>query len=124
MNNRGKGVDGEVAVMEYLMKRGYLLLECNYKEKCGEIDIISQKDGVLVFTEVKNRTSDGFGTPLDAVTPQKISRIVKTAEMYLSRKKRFYNDCRFDVAIVRFGEVEEYLENAFTKNDRGRKNHW
>ena len=124
MNNRGKGVDGEVAVMEYLMKRGYLLLERNYKEKCGEIDIISQKDGVLVFTEVKNRTNDGFGTPLDAVTPQKISHIVKTAELYMSRKKRFYNDCRFDVAIVRFWVVEEYLENAFTKNDRGRKNHW
>ena len=124
MNNKGKGVDGEQAVMEYLMKNGYLLLERNYKEKCGEIDLISSKDGVIVFTEVKTRYDNNFGTPVESVTPEKIRKIIKTAELYMIKKKKYGVDVRFDVAVFYSGDLEEYIENAFTRNDSGRKRRW
>ena len=123
MNNKGKGLDGEVAVAEYLMKKGYLILKRNYKENCGEIDLISTKDDVYVFTEVKNRSGEKFGSPIESVSPQKIGKIIKTAELFLTRRRKYLVDCRFDVAVVKNGVVEEYIENAFTRNDVGRKNH-
>ena len=111
-------------VLEYMIKNGYVILERNYKEKCGEIDLISEKDGAIVFTEVKSRGSKRFGEPIESVTPEKISSIIKTAELYLSRKKKYFADARFDVAVVAGDKLEEYIPNAFTRNDAGRKRHW
>ncbi len=58
---------GENAAAEFLKKKGYVILERNFRKGYGEIDIIAVKKGTLVFVEVKTRSSDKFGTPLDAI---------------------------------------------------------
>lgn len=124
MITRAEGVLGEQIAIEYLEQQGYRILERNYTEKSGEIDIISQKNNVIVFVEVKRRTGAKFGNGLESVTPDKIRRIIKTAELYLLRKGMSDCSCRFDILIVGIDEVKEHIRNAFTKQDAGRKKHW
>ncbi len=124
MNNRGTGIDGEEVVAEYLKKQGYIILERNYERYTGEIDIIAMERDVYVFVEVKNRNQIRFGQPIESVTPEKISRIIKTAQMYLVYKNKYPSKCRFDVVTVKYGEVENHIKNAFTAEDAGKKRHW
>ena len=124
MNTRAKGIDGETVVCEYLEKRGVRIVERNHSEKCGEIDVIAEEKGVLLFVEVKSRNGNAFGDALESVTPAKIAKIVKTAELYMVRRGIYPADCRFDVAVVKNGELDEYIPNAFTRADGGRKNRW
>ncbi len=106
MITRAEGVLGEQIAIEYLEQQGYRILERNYTEKSGEIDIISQKNNVIVFVEVKRRTGAKFGNGLESVTPDKIRRIIKTAELYLLRKGMSDCSCRFDILIVGIDEVK------------------
>lgn len=124
MITRAEGILGEQIAIEYLKQQGYSILERNYTEKSGEIDIISRIKNVIVFVEVKRRTGNKYGNGLESVTPEKISRIIKTAELYLLRKKMSDCLCRFDILIVGADEVKEHIKNAFTKQDAGRKKHW
>lgn len=124
MITRAEGILGEQIAIEFLEQQGYRILERNYTEKSGEIDIISQKNNVIVFVEVKRRTGAKFGNGLESVTPDKIRRIIKTAELYLLRKRMSDCCCRFDILIVGADEVKEHIKNAFTKQDAGRKKHW
>ena len=124
MNTRAKGIEGETLVCEYLEKQGFEIVERNYKEKCGEIDVIAKKAGSWVFVEVKARNGSRFGDALESVTPAKIAKIIKTAELFLLRKRAYSSDCRFDIAVVKNGAVEEYIPNAFTKADAGKAPRW
>ncbi len=90
---------GEDAAAEYLKSQGYRVLECNYKNKIGEIDIIAQKGEDLVFVEVKTRSSQEFGTPAQAVTYYKKQRIVNTARWYIMENQSSLN-IRFDIIEV------------------------
>lgn len=105
MNNRAKGIEGENIAVEYLKKRGYKILERNFMAKTGEIDIIAQDKNIVVFVEVKTRENTLFGQPIEAITPQKVRSIVRTAELYLLSCKRQNDICRFDVIEVLKGEV-------------------
>ena len=73
---------GEDLAAVFLQKKGYKIIERNFRKGYGEIDIIAQKKGILVFVEVKTRTSQLFGTPLEAITPGKLRELVKTAQFY------------------------------------------
>lgn len=73
---------GEEAACEYLKKQGYRILERNFRKSYGEIDIIAQKEEVIVFIEVKTRTTSSFGSPFDAIAPQKLRQIIKGAKYY------------------------------------------
>lgn len=79
MNTREIGALGEDIAERYLKKRGYKILSRNYSCRGGEIDIICFRFGKLVFVEVKARSNDLFGRPLDAVDAEKIKRIKKAA---------------------------------------------
>lgn len=68
--------------VKLLQSKGYKILDRNFHSKFGEIDIIAQVDQTLVFVEVKARWSPKFGSPEEAVTPQKIWKIKKTADYY------------------------------------------
>ena len=61
MNNIEKGKLGENISVDYLIKNGYKILERNYRNKIGEIDIIALYDGILVFIEVKSRSNINYG---------------------------------------------------------------
>ncbi|WP_306415995.1 YraN family protein [Fulvivirga ulvae] len=77
MNNKAQtGKDGEQRAAEYLMGKGYELLERNYRYKRSEIDIIIKKEQLLVFVEVKTRSYSSFGYPEDAVDGIKIKKVI------------------------------------------------
>lgn len=124
MNTRALGITGEQLAVEYLVKSGYKILERNYKSKIGEIDIIAWDNNQIVFVEVKSRNYLSHGTGIESVTPDKIFKIVKTAEIYLLSKHRLNTDCRFDIILTTDEQVIEHIPNAFTKADAGRKKHW
>jgi putative endonuclease len=85
------GIAGEKAAVEHLKKQGYVIRETNYWQKWGEIDIITEKQGVIHFVEVKTVTrkaaSDDFWQPEDNIHPWKLQRLGRTIETYLLAKK-------------------------------------
>jgi putative endonuclease len=109
------GREGEDRAAKFLVKRGYRILERNYRTRSGEIDLIALDQGVVVFVEVKTRTSDAFGAPELAVTPQKQQRMLKAALAYIKYKKLHQVPCRFDVVAISAaaGPGLELIQNAF-----------
>ena len=118
MDERKKrGNKGEDAVAGYLRRRGYRILERQYRCRYGEIDLIARSlDGTLCFVEVKTRASSRFSRPCEAVTPAKQQRLRMTAQYYLAYTGEDC-PCRFDVAEVYpalDGEMTiNYITNAF-----------
>jgi putative endonuclease len=87
----------------------------NYRSPLGEIDIIAEDRGTLVFVEVKTRAGDSFGRPLEAVGPRKQRKILDTALHYLSRLKE-QPPARFDIVSIsaRNGRKDiEHIQDAF-----------
>jgi len=83
-NNKIKlGKCGEQMAADYLKNNGYKIMAKNYRTREGEIDLICQKNSIIHFIEVKTRTSQKFGWPEEAVTDQKMEKIIATAEAYL-----------------------------------------
>lgn len=76
------GKIGEQIALQILRKKGYKVLQRNFRSKFGEIDIIAQDSNTLVFVEVKTRWSRKFGYPEEAVTPWKLRSIIKTGDYY------------------------------------------
>lgn len=118
MNKREVWVKGEALAKRCLEAKGYKILCLNYATKIGEIDIIARQKDVIVFVEVKARTSAEHGEPIEAVTPRKVSKIVTVAKQYLL-SQGIYDEAsvRFDVVECFLGEVVRHTENAFTLND-------
>jgi putative endonuclease len=111
------GTLGEQAAATSLEEQGYEILHRNYRCRGGELDIVCQKNGILVFCEVKTRTSQHFGLPEEAVTIAKRRRLRRLALEYLQREGRRARALRFDVISValsdgRVGELR-HLVNAF-----------
>lgn len=105
----------EIIAMNFLKKKGYKILETNYKNTIGEIDIIAKDNDYIVFVEVKGRMSKKFGDPVEAVDYRKQFKIRNVATMYLKQKHLLDTNCRFDVISV-LGDSEEeirHIENAF-----------
>lgn len=94
------GNSGEDIAVQYLKKRGHVILERNFYCKQGEIDIISKDRNEIVFTEVKSRTDVGFGLPSEAVTKQKIRHLYRTAQYYLYKNNILDEFIRFDVVEI------------------------
>lgn len=118
MDHIAFGTLGEKMAANYLEQRGYLILERNYKVKSGEIDIIAAEKDVLVFVEVKTRSSCLFGRPLEAVDRRKQQKIIRTAQWYLSRTNQYHKACRFDIIeIMKQGKqfCVNQIQDAFTE---------
>ncbi len=113
MNNKKSGIEGENVAVEYLKKQGYAILERNFNTKVGEIDIIAQDRDTIVFVEVKARENTKFGQPIESITNQKVRSIIRTAQWYLTAKRKYDSPCRFDVIEILRGEVT-HTKNAFT----------
>ena len=106
------GADGEAAVAEWYRHKGYEVVETNWRCRQGEIDLIVRKGRVLVFCEVKTRSSTAFGVPAEAVTKDKQARLRVLAARYLDDAPFRARELRFDVAAVLDGEIE-IIEGAF-----------
>jgi putative endonuclease len=111
------GTLGEQAAATSLENLGYQILHRNYRVRGGELDIVCENNGILVFCEVKTRTSTQFGLPEEAITFAKRKRLRRLALEYLQREGRRARALRFDVISVAMnnGRVAElrHLVNAF-----------
>ena len=112
-NKRETGTAYELKAEEYLLGNGYKILERNFCNRSGEIDLIAKKDGQIYFVEVKYRTTARYGSPLEAVDFRKQNQIRKVAMYYLMKNKLSeWTPCQFDV-IAFEGEKMTHIENAF-----------
>ena len=110
--NKVVGSKGEMEAKKFLQKNKYKILEMNYTCKLGEIDIVAKDKDVIVFVEVKARSSLQYGTPAEAVTPYKQNKIRAVAKYYLMVQDAFDSDVRFDVIEVN-DDVINHIQNAF-----------
>ena len=109
------GKDGELIAFMVLQRDGFTILETNWKFRKAEVDIIAQKDGFLIFIEVKTRGSKKFGKPSDTIDKKKISLYKDAVEGYLEQYPSEL-EVRFDVVNIIIGKDEteiEHIPNAF-----------
>jgi putative endonuclease len=108
---------GEDLAAAFLQRAGYTILIRNYRQKCGEIDIIAEDRGTLVFIEVKTRNNMSYGPPFAAITEKKQRQIGRVAQDYLARHRLFDRPARFDVVSILMDKGQapliELLPNAF-----------
>jgi putative endonuclease len=109
-NRRSLGDRGEDLAAATLKKQGYKVLERNYRTPLGEIDLIARHQGVLVFIEVKTRTSARFGSGQEAVHHGKQSRYRKLADYYLKQKRLGEIAVRFDVVGILWHDGKPQIE--------------
>ncbi len=110
------GQSSEQTAVRFLERKGYKIIERNYRTALGEIDIVARHKGVLVFVEVKARRSGRFGHPGAAVTPAKQRRISMAALTYLKAHRAMDKPARFDVVTIMQtdGPAQvEVIANAF-----------
>lgn len=101
MNNKEIGALGEKLAQEFLLKKGYEILELNKRfSRLCEIDIIAKDKNTLVFVEVKTRSGDACGSPLEAITKSKYNHIKTGIFSYLQESKLKYNKFRIDAISV------------------------
>lgn len=117
--NKGTGELGEEIASNFLIARGYRLLERNFRCKGGEVDIIARDPGdkSLVFIEVKSRRGLSYGVPQLAVTPFKQRQISKAALTWLTKNRQLDSNARFDVIAILLhsdgNHTVEHIKNAF-----------
>ena len=106
---------GEEIALDFLRQLGFRLLERNYRNRFGEIDLVMQDDGFIVFVEVRLRSSTNFGGALDSIDYHKRSKLIKCAQHYIANDSG-RNDFRFDVVAISPNKTRheiQWLTNAF-----------
>jgi putative endonuclease len=109
------GKKGEDLSVEFLQKKGYKILDKNWRFKKAEVDIIALKNNTLAVVEVKTRSTDYFGNPQDFVTPKKIKLLVEAINEYVISKKLDV-EVRFDIIAILKNKSTfeiEHLKDAF-----------
>ena len=109
------GKKGEQLAIDYLVEKGYTILDKNWRFQKAEIDIIAQKENTLAVVEVKTRSSDYFGNPQDFVNPKKIQLSVSAINEYVISKDLDV-DVRFDIIAIHYTKANidiEHIEEAF-----------
>ncbi len=106
------GASGEDQVASWYVARGYEVVVRNWRCRDGELDLIVRDGRMFVFCEVKTRTTDAFGAPVEAVTRAKQERLRRLAARWLTEAPLRPREIRFDVASVMGNEIEVF-EGAF-----------
>jgi putative endonuclease len=109
------GKEGEEMAAAFLLKKGYIILERNYRYQKAEVDILAKKGNVVAAVEVKTRSTPDFGDPQDFVKKKQINLLVKAVDHFINDKELDV-EVRFDIiAIIRnkAGTRIEHLEDAF-----------
>ena len=113
---------GENAAAGYLRQKGYRILEQNYRCKIGEIDIVAEKSGRILFIEIKTRRSDHYGAPEESVHTLKQKKILRAAEWYLKEHKATDRPVGFEVISVLWHDGRNpeirYIPNAFYRESQ------
>lgn len=123
MKRKELGTIGEKLARDFLKKRGYRILETNFRCREGEIDIVAQKGDYLIFIEVRTKTSTGFGTPEESVTSAKKDKLIASALAYLDTHQNLPSQWRIDFMAVELDKEGkttriELIEEAITQEQR------
>jgi putative endonuclease len=111
------GQRGEDYAAQRLAALGYTIIEHNWRCPAGEIDLVAEQRGTLVFVEVRARRGDRLGTPEESITPTKRAHLIAAAQTYLDEHGQLDRDWRIDLVAIEIGphnEVQrcEVIENA------------
>jgi putative endonuclease len=111
------GQRGEAYAAQFLTARGYIIRAHNWRCAVGELDLVAERDGAIVFVEVRTRRGDRLGTPEESITPAKRAKLIAAAQTYLDEHAATERDWRIDVVAIDLGahgEVKrcEVIENA------------
>ncbi len=110
------GQAGEQLAASFLKKKGYTIVQRNFRCRAGELDIIAEDGDYLVIVEVKTRSSGSYGSPVEAVDLRKQRQICRTARHYLHQYAIADRNIRFDVvAVIATDEIPviEHIADAF-----------
>lgn len=121
IQNYKKGKEGEDIAREFLINKGFKLIESNYSNNLGEIDLVMSDKDWLVFVEVKLKIGDKYGTPEEMINKNKLSRIKRTAEAFLileSPISKNFSKYRIDAVCIVLEEDRKvsrinYYENIY-----------
>lgn len=118
MNKRSIGNIYEEKSCQILLEKNYIILERNYQNRYGEIDIIALKDNEIVFIEVKYRKNKKYGYGYEAVDRKKLIKLFNLAQAYVQEKKYFNYILRFD-CMSYLAEKLEWIENIARGDELG-----
>ncbi len=112
--NKTLGQAGEERAYSFLEDHGFTIIEKNYSfSTAGEIDLIARKDNLLIFVEVKTRSTEKFGGARYSINPRKRRTIRRVANQFLQTHPDFYTKeitCRFDMIAIE-NNVLEWIED-------------
>ena len=119
MKRKELGNTGEKLASDFLKKKGYKIRDTNFRCREGEIDIVAEKKGCLVFVEVRTKASSGFGSPEESVTFAKKEKLIASALTYLNNHQNLPESWRIDFVAVELdpnGKTKriELIENAIS----------
>ncbi len=117
MKQKEVGATGEKLARGFLKKKGYRIRETNFRCPEGEIDIVAERKGYLVFVEVRTKSGSSFGSPEESVTAAKKEKLIATALSYLDSHRDLPDNWRIDFVGVELDENGkatriELIENA------------
>jgi putative endonuclease len=106
---------GEEIATKYLKDKDYKIIDRNFRKGYGEIDIISVKDNVLVFVEVKTRTTSLYGGAIEAISYSKLQKLIRTCEYYKMLHQNLPDAMRIDAILIDLGNGKakniQHIEN-------------
>jgi len=103
IQNYKKGREGEEIARAFLMEKGFKLIESNYSNNLGEIDLIMSDEDWLVFVEVKLKVGDKYGSPEEMITKNKLRQVRRVAESFLvleSLRAKIFSKYRIDAVCI------------------------
>jgi putative endonuclease len=103
------GNRGEWLAAQRLESLGYTIRERNWRCPVGELDIVAEKDGALIFVEVRTRHGDKFGTPEESIDKRKQAKLLETAQTYLEEHREEERNWRIDVVAIEIGKRNEVV---------------
>ena len=111
------GAEGEGRAEAYLRRQGFRILGRNVRSPLGELDLVADDHGVLVFVEVKRRRTGTYGGAVEAVDARKRAKLIQLAAQYLAQHRIHDRACRFDVVLIQddseTAEAVQHIANAF-----------
>lgn len=110
------GIEGEKIAVSYLRQKGYRIIERNFHGRGGEIDIIALDSDTLVFVEVKARSTEEFGSPLEAITYRKMKSLIKTAQFYKIKNPKLPEAMRIDAVAISLDSANKVKSIELVKN--------
>ncbi len=110
-STRAKGQEGERLAARFLEEQGFCILDRNYRNRLGEIDIVAEDKGVIVFVEVRTLKASAGHPPEETIQWKKQQRISRTAQAYIQHKRLEDRPARFDVIAVTFSGTRPTLRH-------------